>query len=105
MLLALIEAHIVEDEELGFGTEVGGVGHACRSEIQFGLAGNVAGVAIVALLSDRIDHVGHHNQRRHLGEGVEQVSAGVGDEQHVAFVNGRPAANGRAIHAKTFFKR
>ena len=26
VLLALIEAHVVEDEELGFGAEVGGVG-------------------------------------------------------------------------------
>ena len=104
VLLTLIEADIVEDEELSFGAEVGGVCNAGRAQVHFGLAGNVARVAIVALLGDRVNNVAHHHQRGHLREGVEHVRIRVRHEQHIALVNGRPAANGRAVHTKALFE-
>ena len=45
----VVEAHVVEDEELGLGAEVGGVGDAGRRQVLLGLLGDVAGVAAVAL--------------------------------------------------------
>jgi hypothetical protein len=32
------------------------------------------------------------------------MRAGIGDQQHVAFVNGRPAPNGRAVHTEALFE-
>ncbi len=93
-VLVLIESHVVEDEELGFGTEVGGVGQAGRHQIHLGLFGDVTGIAIIALLGHWIDHVAHHHHRGNFGEGIKHVFRGVGNQQHVAFVNGCPAANG-----------
>ena len=78
VVFALIEAHVVEDEELGLGAKIRGVGDAGRSEIRLGLARNVAGIAVVALLGDRIDDVADQHQCRHFGEGIEQVRAGSG---------------------------
>ena len=73
LVLVLVEAHVVEDEELGLGAEVGGVGQAGGSEIHLGLLGDVARIAIVTLLGDGIDYVAHHHQRRNFGEGIENV--------------------------------
>ena len=105
VLFALIETNIVKDEELGFRAEVRGIGDACRTQVQLRLARDVARIAVVALLGDGIDHVGHHHQGRHLGERIQHVCARIGNEQHVALVNGRPAANGRAVHAEALFER
>ena len=49
----LIEADVVEDEELGFGAEIGGVGEAGVLQIHLGLLGDPAGIAIVVLAGDR----------------------------------------------------
>ena len=103
-MLVLIEAHVVEDEELGLGAEVSGVGQSGRHQIHLGLLGDVARIAVVALLGHRIDDVADHHHRRDFGERIEHVLAGIGDEQHVALVNGCPAANGRAVHAEAFLE-
>src|ERR1700722_7489267 len=57
VLLALIKAHVVEDEELGLSSEVGGVGDSAGAQIKFCLARNVARIAVVALLGHGIDHI------------------------------------------------
>ena len=53
VLLALIEAHVVEDEELGFGAEVGRVRQSGRAQVHLRLLGDVARIAVIALLGDR----------------------------------------------------
>ena len=105
VLLALIETHVVEDKEFGLGPEIRRIGQTGRAQIHLGLAGNVAGIAVIALLGHGIDYVAGHHQRGQLCERIEHEGIRVGDEQHIALVNGRPAANGRAIHAEAFFKR
>jgi hypothetical protein len=105
MLLALVEANIVEDKELGLGAKVRGIGDAGRSQVKFGFFRDVARVAVVALFCHRIDDVRDHHQRGHVGEGIHHVGFRVGNQQHVAFIDGRPTANGRAVHAKAVFKR
>ena len=99
-----IEMDVVEDEKLGFGAEVGGVGDAAVLEIRFGLAGDEARVAIVALARDRIDDVADHAQRRDLEERIDVGRLGVGHQQHVAFVDRSPAANRRAVEAEAFLE-
>ena len=105
VLFPLIEADVVKNEELGFRAEVRGVGDAGRAQVHLGLARDIARITVIALLGHRINHVGHHHQGRHLGERVEHVRVRIGDEQHVALVDGRPAANGRTVHAEALFKR
>ena len=105
VLLALIEAHIVKNKELRLGTEICGIRQAGRAEIHLRLPGNVAGIPVVALFGYRINDVRHHHQGWRFGEGIEHVGAGIGNQQHVALVNGGPAANGGAIHAEALFKR
>ena len=104
VLLTLVETDVIKNKKFRFGAEVGGIGQAGGGHIHFGFLGDVARVAVVALLGDRIDHVGHHHQRSYLGERIEHEPGGIGDQQHVAFVDRGPAANGGAIHAETFFK-
>ena len=94
MLLALVETNVIEDKELGFGTEKSGIGNAGRSEIQLGLLGDVARIAVVTLLGDWIDDVADHHQSGNFGERIQHVSVGIGNQQHVAFIDRRPAANG-----------
>ena len=105
VLLALVEANVIEDEELGFGAEVGGIGEARGSQIKLGFLCDVARIAVVALFGDGIDYVADHDQGGHFGESVEHVGRRVRDQEHVAFIDRRPTADGRAVHAETFFER
>src|SRR6185437_6608697 len=57
------------------------------------------------LAGDRIDHVANHDQRAGLKEGIHDRSRRIGDQQHVAFVDRRPAANAGSVEAEAFFKR
>ena len=52
-VLVLVEADVVEDEELGFGAEVSRVGDAAVLQVQLGLLRDPARIALVALLGDR----------------------------------------------------
>ena len=51
-VLVLVEADVVEDEELGFGAEVRGIADAAVLQIQLGLLGDPARIALVVLLGD-----------------------------------------------------
>ena len=104
VLLTLIETDIVEDKELGFRPEIGRVGHPGGCQIKLSLTRNVTRIAVVALLGDRIDHIRHHHQRRHLRERVQEVGAGIGNQQHVALVDRSPTPDGGPIHSEAFFK-
>ncbi len=62
-VLVLIEADVIENEELGFRAEVGRVADAAVLQVQLGLLGDPARIALVVLLGDGIDHVAEHHQR------------------------------------------
>ena len=101
VLLGLIEADIVKNEELRLGAEVGGVGNAGVSEVSFRLLGDVARVFQVVLFGDRVDDVADHDQRRNIGEGIQHIPARVRDQQHVAFVDRGPAADAGTVHSES----
>src|ERR1700722_7089345 len=90
VLLALVEAAVVEDEKLSFGAEVSRVGNATGSKVQFGLAGYITRVTIILLFRNRIDYIANQDQRGYFGKWVEQREGSIGFEQHVAFVNRCP---------------
>ncbi len=72
-VLALIEADIVEDEELQLGAEVDGIGDAGGVQVHLRFLGDVARVAVVTLLGDRILNVGDHHQGGNFGERIEPI--------------------------------
>ena len=104
VLLGVV-ADVVEDEELGLGAEVGGVGDAGRLEIGLGLARDVARVARIVGAGDRIGDVADHGERGLLGEGIHHRGVGVGDDQHVAVVDRLPAANRRPVESQSLIER
>ena len=104
-MLVLIEADVVEDEEFGFRAKVGGVAHAAVLQIQLGFFGDPARVALVVLLGDGVDDVAVHHDGGNFRERIHERRGGIGNQQHVAFVDRRPAANARAVHAETLFER
>ena len=75
-----------------------------EARYSLGFAGDVAGIAVVTLFGDRIDHIADQHQRGHFRKGIEQVEVRIRLEQHVALMDSGPAANGRTIDAKTVFK-
>jgi hypothetical protein len=79
----VVDLDTVEDEELGLGAEVDGVGDACELEIALGALRDRARVEAVALLCNRVNRVGDQRQRRLLRERVHPDARRVGDEQHV----------------------
>ena len=96
-----LEAHVVEDEELGLGTEVGGVGHARGEEVLLRLLGDVARVAAVALAGDRVGDVAVHHERLPAPERVEVGGGGIGHQHHVRLLDLLEAAHGRAVEGVT----
>ena len=92
-----IEAHVVEDEELGLGTEIGGVADAALLEIGLGLLRRRAGIARIGLSGDRLVDVAEQDQGRLRGEGIEHRRIGVGQQHHVRLMDGAPAGDRGAV--------
>ena len=96
--------YAVEDEEFGFGAEVGGVADAGGFEVGFGAAGDGARVAVVALTVGGVDDVAGEDDGGVVVEGVDEGSRRVGTQLHVGCLNAFPAADGRAVKRLTVFK-
>ena len=100
----LIEADVVEDEELGFGADEAGVGDAGALQVIHRLAGDVARIARVVFARDRVLHVADHAERRDLGERIDERGVGLRQEEHVALVDRLPAADAGAVEAEAVFE-
>ena len=96
----LIEADVVENEELRLRADEAGVGDPGAAQIVDRLAGDVARVAGIVLAGDRILDVADHRQRGEGREGIDDRRVGLGDEEHVALVDPLPAAEARAVEAE-----
>ncbi len=92
----------VEDEELGFRTEVGGVANAAALEVGLGALGDRARVAVVALAVGRLDDVTGQDQGGLVHERVDEGRVGVRHQQHVGGLDALPAGNRRAVECMTF---
>ena len=90
-------AHAVEDEELGFRAEVGGVAQAGGLHVGLGALGQRARVALVGLAVAGLDHVAGQEQRRLFEEGVDVGGVRVGHELHVRGFDALPAGDRRAV--------
>ena len=96
--------YAVEDEEFGFGAEIGGVADAGRFQIGFGSACDRARVAVVTLTVGRVDDVaGNDNGNiiiKRIDEGCRRIRA----QLHIGSLNAFPAADGRTVKRLTVFK-
>ena len=95
-----LEAHVVEDVELGLGREERGVADAGGGQEVLRLAGDVARVAAVGLLGQRVVH--EEVQAEGLGdpEGVQVGRRRVGQQGHVRLVDLLEAADRRAVEGQ-----
>ena len=100
----LVEADVVEDEELGFGADEAGVGHAGALQVVDRLAGDVARIARVVFARDRVLHVADHAERGDHGERIDERGVGLRQEEHVALVDRLPAADAGAVEAEAVFE-
>jgi hypothetical protein len=92
-----LEPHVVEDEELRLGAEVGGVGDPGRLQVGLGLRRDVARVAAVGLVGERVDDREVHDERLLDAEGVEVGRRHVGQQLHVRLVDRLEAADRGAV--------
>jgi hypothetical protein len=95
-----LEAHAVEDVELGLGAEVRGVGDAGRREVRLRLLRHVARVTGVLLARDRVVDEEVDVDRLVAAEGVDARGGQVGAERHVGLVDGLEAADGGAVEGQ-----
>ena len=98
-VVVLVEAHVVEDEELGLGPDVAGVGDAGRPQVLGRLARHEARVAAVGLAGERVVHEAVDRQRLPGAEGVDERGVGVGDQDHVRLLDLLEAADRRPVEA------
>ena len=103
-VLVLLVAHLVEDEELGLGPEVGGVADPGRLQVRLGLARDVARVARVVLLGERIDDVADEAQGGKRRERIHHRGGRIRHHEHVRGVDRLPAADRRAVEAESFLE-
>src|SRR5437764_13555385 len=99
-----MKAHVVEDEELCFGTKVNRVGDARELEITLRATRHAARVQPVTFFGNRVNYVCDETQSLLAHQGIYPVTIGVRDEQHVRFVNRSLAAKTRAVEAETIIK-
>ena len=97
-----LETHVVEDEELGFRAEIGGVADPGRLEVGLGLLGDRARVAAVGLARRRLEHVADDRQRRGREERVHGGGLGIRHQRHVGFVDRLPAGDRGAVEHDAF---
>ena len=91
------EAHVVEDEELGFRADEQRVAHARRLHVGLGLLGDAARVALVELAGRRLEHVAEDGDGRLSEEGIEVRRGGIRHQQHVGGFDALPAGDRRAV--------
>ena len=70
-----------------------------------GLAGDVAGVARVVLVGDRILDVADHRQSGLRREGIDKRRLGLGHDQQIGLVDRAPADDARAVEVPAFLER
>jgi hypothetical protein len=92
----------VENEELGFRTEVGGVAQAGRLQVGLGALGDRTRVAVVTLAVGRLDHVAGDDHRGLVEERVDEGGFRVRHQQHVGRLDALPAGDRRTIERVAF---
>ncbi|EDM72004.1 hypothetical protein RAZWK3B_17838 [Roseobacter sp. AzwK-3b] len=98
------EAHVVEQEEFGFGAEEGGIADARGFQVGFCLLGGAARVTLVGFAGVGLDHRAMHAEGFLGVERVDIGRLGVGHQFHVGGFDRFPAGDRGAVEHEPFFK-
>jgi hypothetical protein len=104
-LSLILITHIIEDEKLGFRTEINGIGKTSKFQVTLGATRDATRIEPVAFLGDRINDISNQAERSFAHEGVDPVAIRIRHQQHVGFVDRGPAAEARAVKAEAFLER
>jgi len=104
LVLLLIEADAVEDEELGLGAEDRIVADSRRAQEVDRLFRDSSWVSRVTLQGEGFAYVADQRERRCFVEWIDHGSGRIGHDQHVGFVGCLPAANRRAVKTQSLFE-
>ena len=92
-----VEAHGVEEVELGLRADVAGVGDAGGAQVVLRLGGDGAGVAREDLIGERVDDREVDDERLARAERIEERRRDIRDELHIRLVDGGEAADRGAV--------
>src|SRR5580698_6032086 len=103
--LRLVEAHVVEDEELGLWAHERRIANATLLEIGLGLLRDVTRISRIGLLRNGVEDRAHEANGRHRIERVDLRRFRVRDHDHVGRVDRLPTANRRAVERQAVFEQ
>ena len=86
-------ANVVEDEELGFCSDVAGIGNSGRTQVSLGLGSDLARVAREGLIGEGVDDRENNDQCFVCAERVNKSRGQIGNQFHVRLVDLREAPN------------
>ncbi len=99
------KAHRIEDEELRFRPEIGGIGDPAGLEVGFGPPRDTARIARIRLHGRRIEDIADQHQGRCIHERIDRRRAGVGHQHHVGLVDPLPTGNRRTVEHLAFLEQ
>ncbi len=97
--------HLVEDEELAFRPEIGGVGDPARAEVLLCATGHPTWILRVRLASDWIGDLADEGERGRLGGRIENRGGRIRHQEHVRLGDRLPAADRRAVEPEAIVER
>ena len=100
-VLALLVGEVLEDEELGLGPEVAGVGDPAFDQPALGLRGDVTRIARVRVVGERVGDRADQRQRRNRVIGIDDRGPRIRLQQHVGLVDRLESANRGAVESET----
>ena len=94
----------IENEELGFGTEVGGIAQAGRLQVCIATLGDGTRIAVIALAVGRFDDVAGDCQCRLFQERIDERRSRIGQQHHIRSLNALPSGDRGTVEIVTGFE-
>src|SRR5262249_16065783 len=99
IVVALVEAHVVEDIELDFRAPITDVGDAGGLQMGFCLLRHEPWIARVGLAGHWVAYVADETDGGHVGKWIEKCRFRVGNQQHVGLLDSLEPADTRSVEA------
>ncbi len=103
-VLVLVEADVIEDEELGFRPEIGGVREPQALYIVLRLSGDVSRIPRIVLARDRVADVAEYGEGLCGQEGIQEGGPRNRLDEHVRLVDRLPPTDARAVEPEALFE-
>jgi hypothetical protein len=101
-VLSLVEANIVQDEELQFRADVDGVRDLRLLDVLLGLAGDEPRVATVGLFSEGVFDITDDGERGELTDRIDPRRRGVRNQDHVRLLDLLKPSDAGAVEPDAF---